>query len=132
MIERRFDTTGQTSESDETVEGLALAGASAIQHLISDRDAFRNLTAEQRQELTGLRARNEDLHRRLLAVRQSYLTWATEILSQFERFDGALREAVGDNRDTSSSSTDATLIDLAQRLSPMNRPSRLEDTGKSS
>jgi len=132
MIERQFDTTGQTSDSEETVEHLALAGASAIQRLISDRDAFRNLTTEQQQELTGLRARNEDLHRRLLAVRQSYLTWATKILGQFEQFDEALREAVGENRETSSSPNDATLIDLAQRLSPTSRAQSHEDAGQAS
>jgi len=115
--------------SDEDLERTALAGATAIQQLISDRDHLRNLTNAQQRELVGLRARNDDLHRRLLLVRQSYLELATEMLGQFERFDGALREALGDQQGPDKP-TDATLIDLAQRLAPLHRASKYDDAGE--
>lgn len=116
--------------SDEDVERTALAGATAIQQLISDRDHLRNLTNAQQRELVGLRARNDDLRRRLLLVRQSYLELATELLGQFERFDGTLSEALGDQQKGADKPTDATLIDLAQRLAPPHRPSKYDGAGE--
>jgi len=130
MTERLQSVKSNASASDEDLERAALAGATAIQQLISDRDHLRNLTNAQQRELIGLRARNDDLRRRLLLVRQSYLELATEMLGQFERFDGTLSEALGDRKQNQDKPTDATLIDLAQRLAPTHRTSKYDDAGE--
>ena len=128
MTEALQSVRSNAAASDEDLERTALAGATAIQQLISDRDHLRNLTNAQQRELVGLRARNDDFRRRLLMVRQSYLELATEMLGQFERFDGALSEALGDQKQDKP--TDATLIDLAQRLAPPHRASKYGDAGE--
>ncbi len=130
MTEGLQSVKSTAAASDEDLERTALAGATAIQQLISDRDHLRNLTNAQQRELVGLRARNDDLRRRLLLVRQSYLELATEMLGQFERFDGTLSEALGDQKQGPDKPTDATLIDLAQRLAPPHRASKYDDAGE--
>lgn len=102
----------------ETVESTALAGAAAIQRIISERDSLRNVTNSQQSEIAHLRSANNDLRRRLLMIRQHYLELATEILAHFEKFDGALREALQDPPPDASGSDDDRLVDLAQRLAP--------------
>ena len=57
----RQSTPSPTGDSDQTVESLALAGATAIQHLITERDGLRGRAHAQEDELVGLRAANEDL-----------------------------------------------------------------------
>ncbi len=61
------------------------------------------------------------------------MTQVRRTANDFKRqFNEALREAVGENRETSSSANDATLIDLAQRLSPVGRAQSHEDAGQAS
>lgn len=120
---------GPKIESNDTVESTALAGAAAIQRIITDRDNLRNWAGAQHRELTALRAENDDLRHRVLLIRQRYLEFATEILGQFERFDGALREAFEEQLKTSEQAHDPTLVDLVQRLSP-SRNSGLGSQGK--
>lgn len=121
MIEELQDITKLT-DSNETVESTALAGAAAIQRLITDRNNLRTWASSQHRELTALRASNEDLRHRLLTIKQSYLELATRILEQFERFDGSLREALDDDGKPSEETEDPTLVNLARRLSPVGRP----------
>ena len=54
-------TQASESESDETIESVALAGATAIQRLIADRDSLRNCANAQQRDLVALSAINEDL-----------------------------------------------------------------------
>ena len=46
---------------DDTLERIAIAGATAIQHIIAERNDLRNCTHVQQQELVALRAVNEEL-----------------------------------------------------------------------
>ncbi|TFH39996.1 MAG: hypothetical protein E4H01_17315 [Lysobacterales bacterium] len=114
---------------DQEVERTALAGGAAIQQLISDRDHLRRQTSAQQQEGMVLRTTSDDLRRRLLLVNQGYLELCTEMLCQFERFDGVLREALGDQQEALKNPDETTLIDLAQRLSPLRRASKDGDAG---
>lgn len=121
MIEELQDITKLT-DSNETVESTALAGAAAIQRLITDRNNLRTWASSQHRELMALHASHEDLRHRLLTIKQSYLELATRILEQFERFDGSLREALDDDGKASEETEDPTLVNLARRLSPVGRP----------
>jgi len=89
----RMDTAS-TPGSAQTVEQAALAGAAAIQRIITERDKLRGLTQSQQSELERLRSENDNSRRRVLEIRQHYLELATEVLSRFEKFDEALRTAV--------------------------------------
>jgi predicted nucleic acid-binding Zn-ribbon protein len=109
---------GLKKESDQTLESTALAGAAAIQRIIAERDSLRNVTSSQQRQIMRLRGTNEDLQRRMLQIRQHYLELATEILGRFEKFDGALQEALRDPPADSSAKNDDRLVDLAQRLAP--------------
>ena len=50
---------------DDTLERVAIAGATAIQHIIAERNDLRNRTHVQQQELVVLRAINEELRGRI-------------------------------------------------------------------
>jgi hypothetical protein len=113
---------GPRLRSDDTLESTALAGAAAIQRIIAERDSLRSWATSQQQEVIGLRKENEDLRRRILLARQCYLEIATRILEHFEEFDSALRDLPQGSPVPPVSKESDTLIDLAQRLSPTNRP----------
>ena len=89
----RMDTDRKL-ESAQTLEQAALAGAAAIQRIITERDKLRDLTQSQMSEMARLRTENDDSRRRVLEIRRHYLELATEVLSQFEKFDEALRKAM--------------------------------------
>jgi len=106
-------------ESDETMESVALAGAVAIQRLISDRDNLRNRAKTQQRELVALSAINEDLRSRVALIRHYYVELGTQILTQLEQFDQATRDAMQENQQTAPApSEDANLVALAHRLRP--------------
>jgi len=111
---------GQTSEdaTDETVERVALAGAAAIQRLITDRDGFRARATAQQRDLVALSAINEELCRRLALIRHHYVELATKIIRQLEQFDLATRDAMQEN--VPAPSADANLVALANRFKPNN------------
>jgi hypothetical protein len=104
--------------ADQDLETLAFAGAAAIQRLISERDGLRNRVGAQERELVKLRATNEDLCRHITQIRDDYLRLATEFLSHLKQIDLAIREAVQRAGEQPGAADDATLISLAQRLSP--------------
>jgi hypothetical protein len=118
MIEGLRNGSGPKTEAEETIESTALAGAAAIQRIITDRDNLRNWANTQNREITALRTDNEGLRRRIVLIRQRYLELATGILDQFEKFDEALREILEEDSKKSAQSDDPILVDLAQRLSP--------------
>ena len=45
--------------SDDSLESIAVAGASAIQRLIADRDSLRNYDNTQQRDLIALTTTNE-------------------------------------------------------------------------
>jgi predicted nucleic acid-binding Zn-ribbon protein len=129
MIEGQRSGPGPKTE-DETVESTALAGAVAIQRIITDRDNIRNWASAQHREIAALKTENETLRRRVVLIRQNYLELATGILGQVERFDEALREIFEEDPKKSAPSDDSILVDLAQRLSPAVRNSAHETSRK--
>ena len=72
---------------DDTLERIAIAGATAIQHIIAERNDLRNCTHVQQQELVALRAVNEELRGRIALVHRQYIAFAKEIIAHFEKFD---------------------------------------------
>jgi hypothetical protein len=118
------ETQALAHESEQTVESTALAGAAAIQQIIADRDGLRDYASAQQRELAGLRAINQDLHRRIVQIRQNYLELGTKIIAQLEQFDAATRDAMQDVQIAASRSEDATLVTLAHRLAPSNGHSK--------
>lgn len=105
---------------DESLESIAIAGASAIQRLIADRDNLRNYVSTQQRDLIGLTATNEELRRRIASIRHHYIELGTRILSQLEQFDQATRDLMQDKQPESVTvrEEDANLVSLAHRLKP--------------
>ena len=114
----RQSTPSLTGDSDQTVESLALAGATAIQHLITERDSLRGRARAQEDELVGLRAANEDLRRHLTLIRDHYLGLATGVVTELNQIDQFFQAALQSSQDATSSPDDSSLISLAERLSP--------------
>ena len=118
-------------ESDETIESVALAGATAIQRLIADRDSLRNCANAQQRDLVALSAINDDLRRRVALIRHHYVELGTKILTQLEQFDQATRDAMLDIQGGAPApSEDANLVALAHRLRPSNGASRPTNKGR--
>ena len=107
-----------TSKSDQTVESVAIAGATAIQHLITERDSLRGRARAQEDELVGLRAANEDLRRHLSLIRDHYLGLATGVVTELNQIDQFFQAALQRSQDVTSGPEDSSLISLAERLSP--------------
>lgn len=105
---------------DESLESIAIAGASAIQRLIADRDNLRNYVSTQQRDLIALTAANEELRRRIASIRHHYIELGTRILSQLEQFDQATRDLMQDKQPESVTvrEEDANLVSLAHRLKP--------------
>ena len=105
---------------DESLESIAIAGASAIQRLIADRDNLRNYVSTQQRDLIALTATNEELRRRIASIRHHYIELGTRILSQLEQFDQATRDLMQDKQPESVTvrEDDANLVSLAHRLKP--------------
>jgi hypothetical protein len=123
MIEGLKGATRQSTplpagDSDQTVESLALAGATAIQHLITERDGLRGRARAQEDELVGLRAANEDLRRHLTLIRDHYLGLATGVVTELNQIDQFFQAALHRPQDITSGPEDSSLISLAERLSP--------------
>ena len=104
---------------DDTLERIAIAGATAIQHIIAERNDLRNCTHVQQQELVALRAVNEELRGRIALVHRQYIAFAKEIIAHFEKFDRATRDAMLDKYNPATLPSDhADLIALANRFKP--------------
>jgi len=128
MIEGLINVTTPTRQvqasvgtADGTIESVALAGAEAIQRIISDRDSLRICTEAQQKDLVALNAINEEMRRRLASIRHHYVELATRILAQLEQFDKATRNAMQNpNQGAAIPSDNANLVALAHRLKPAN------------
>jgi hypothetical protein len=121
----------KASETDVTLDSVALAGAEAIQRIITDRNNLRSCTSEQQRDLAALNSINQELRRRLGLIRHHYVELATRILTQLEQFDQATREATRDYGVSSGASDDDKLAALARRLKPANTASNPADEGTS-
>jgi flagellar basal body P-ring protein FlgI len=112
---------GTREDSEQNLEYIAVAGASAIQRLISERNELRVRVNAQQGDLVGLNAANVELRRCLISIRQHYIELATKVLSQLEQFDYATRD-ITQERQTRSferKDEDANLVSLARRLKPV-------------
>lgn len=123
MIEGLVDVVAPNrqfaSGREGSLENIALAGATAIQHLIAERDSLRTHAAALQRDLATLSAINENLRRRLTVVRQHYLDLGTKILKQLEQFDQVTREALAPEEDgPADRSEKSNLVEIARRVSP--------------
>lgn len=84
---------GGDLSSERTLERRALAGAAAIQSIISERDKLRSLTNAQQMQISRLARESDDARRRIVEIRKHYFELATAILERLEKFDAALRRA---------------------------------------
>jgi hypothetical protein len=107
-----------TIQSDETVESAAIAGAAAIQRLITERDSLRGRARVQEDEIIGLRTANEDLRRHLMLIRDHYVGLATGVVTELSQIDRLFQAALQTAQDVTNGSEDSSLISLVQRLSP--------------
>ena len=81
-------TSAQIGQQDsDQDERLALAAAAAIQRLIAERNSLRSRGAAQERELARLR-------RNLTLIRDSYRRLTSEFVTQLQRIDSAVGNAV--------------------------------------
>jgi hypothetical protein len=124
----RRNNPSPAGESHQTVESVAIAGATAIQHLITERDSLRGRARAQEDELVGLRAANEDLRRHLTLIRDHYLGLATGVVTELNQIDHLFQAALQRAQDVTNEPDDGSLISLAERLSPHGeRANRIMD-----
>jgi gluconate kinase len=111
---------GDTEITDGSLESIAMAGASAIQRLIADRNHLRNYVTTQQRDLIALTATNEELRRRIASIRHHYIELGTRILTQLEQFDQATRDLMQDKQPGPATvrEEDANLVSLAHRFKP--------------
>lgn len=123
---------GEANETNETLDGVALAGAEAIQRIIADRNNLRLCTSAQQRDLVALNSANEDLRRRLALFRHHYVELATKILAQLEQFDQATRDVMRDQGQGAQGGTggDDNLAALVHRLKPLNGAAKPAAEGK--
>ena len=123
MIDGRTNIVHPSEETkvDDTLESLALSGASAIQRLILERDDLRVRVNTQQGDLVHLTTANLELRRCIIAIRQHYIELATKVLAQLEEFDHATRDLMQERQGKSfdSRNEDANLVSLAHRLKPV-------------
>ena len=111
---------GTRDEAEQTLESIALAGASAIHRLISERNDLRVRVNSQQSDLVSLNAANVELRRCIISIRQHYIELATKVLFQLEQFDQATRDLIQERqtRTAEGRDEDANLVSLAHRLKP--------------
>lgn len=74
-------------DSEQDIEIVLLAAASAIQRLVAERNTLRKRTAEQERELTHFRRQSTLIH-------DSYRNLTTEFVRQFQLVDSAVSSLV--------------------------------------
>jgi hypothetical protein len=120
----------EQTKAEHTLESLAIAGASAIQRLISERDDLRVRVNTQEGDLAHLTAANMELRRCIISIRQHYIELATKVLAQLEQLDDATRDMIQErqNRSFDARAQDENLVSLAHRLKPAGaRQTNLSD-----
>ena len=120
----------EQTKAEHTLESLAIAGASAIQRLISQRDDLRVRVNTQQGDLVHLTTANMELRRCIISIRQHYIELATKVLAQLEEFDHATHDLVQERQNSSfdSRAEGVNLVSLAHRLKPAGaRQTNLSD-----
>jgi hypothetical protein len=120
VVDVRRASVETNQEGEQTLENIALAGASAIQRLISERNNLRARVNMQQVDLVNLSTANVDLRRCVIAIRHHYIELATRVLAQLEEFDQATRDLMQERQESSfgGRDDDANLVSLAHRLKP--------------
>ena len=120
VVDVRRASVETNQEGEQTLENVAIAGASAIQRLISERNNLRARVNMQQVDLVTLRTANVDLRRCVISIRHHYIELATKVLAQLEEFDQATRDLVQERQESSfgGRDDDANLVSLAHRLKP--------------
>ena len=110
----------EETKAEHSLESLAIAGASAIQRLISERDDLRVRVNTQQGDLVHLTAANVELRRCIISIRQHYIELATKVLAQLEQFDHTTHDLMQERQDRpfDGRGEDANLVSLAHRLKP--------------
>ena len=119
----------EETKAEQTLESLAIEGASAIQRLISERDDLRVRVNTQEGDLAHLTAANIELRRCVISIRQHYIELATKVLAQLEQFDHETRDMIQErqNRSFDARAQDENLVSLAHRLKPTGTRQSLGD-----
>lgn len=118
------DEAGLLRQHDPAGEAATLSAA--IQRLIAERDSHKSRFGSQEQELTRLRAVNEELrrqHEQTLLLADHYMRLATEVLTTLKNIDSTIHDVVQRSvapATPSDESRDAALMSLVRRLSPRN------------
>jgi hypothetical protein len=120
VVDVRRASVETNQEGEQTLENIALAGASAIQRLISERNNLRARVNMQQVDLVNLSTANVDLRRCVISIRHHYIELATKVLAQLEEFDQATRDLMQERQESSlgGKDDDANLVSLAHRLKP--------------
>ena len=120
VVDVRRASVETNQEGEQTLENIALAGASAIQRLISERNNLRARVNMQQVDLVNLSTANVDLRRCVISIRHHYIELATKVLAQLEEFDQATRDLMQERQESSfgGRDDDANLVSLAHRLKP--------------
>jgi len=120
VVDVRRSSLDADQEGEQTLENIAIAGASAIQRLISERNNLRTRVNMQQVDLVSLRTANVDLRQCVISIRHHYIELATKVLAQLEQFDQATRDLMQERQDRSFGGSDehANLVSLARRLKP--------------
>jgi len=119
VVDVRRASVETNQEGEQTLENIALAGASAIQRLISERNNLRACVNMQQVDLVNLRTANVDLRQCVISIRH-HIELATKVLAQLEQFDHTTRDLMQERRDWpfDGGGEDANLVSLANRLKP--------------
>ena len=120
VVDVRRSSVDADQEGEQTLENIAIAGASAIQRLISERNNLRARVNMQQVDLVNLRTANVDLRQCVISIRHHYIELATRVLAQLEEFDQATRDLMQERQESSfgGRDDDANLVSLAHRLKP--------------
>jgi len=120
VVDVRRSSSDADQEGEQTLENIAIAGASAIQRLISERNNLRARVNMQQVDLVNLRTANVDLRQCVISIRHHYIELATRVLAQLEEFDQATRDLMQERQESSfgGRDDDANLVSLAHRLKP--------------
>jgi hypothetical protein len=111
---------------DNALARVAIAGATAIQRIIAERNSLRERVQVQQKDLVALSDINNELRGRVALAHHQYIEIATMIISHLEKFDQATRDGLRDKEDIPTSDL-AALVSLANRLKPDNSASPTDE-----
>jgi chromosome segregation ATPase len=84
------------------LESALLEGAAAIHSLTAERNQLRSRLQSREQEITHLRAANDDLRRHIAMIGESYMRFATSCVAQLQYVGQAMQEMEQANEDAST------------------------------